>query len=226
MARRKKLTKEDIMKMSYQEIIDIDPDELPDSLIDLRYYLVQLGSVIAKCEREGMPPHITYGYTKELHDKVKRELAILGIKDEDECEEDEEESIIEEAEYDNDGICQRYSSAGLVPSAETFKQYMGDLLNPSPTSSSTNNPLKQVEQQYEPYVSKAEKLNHVAKQYTEEQRKEKIAAVQSMKKIIEQLEKTLSGELTAGDVATFEEQLPERKNALETLTETVSELFA
>lgn len=85
--------------------------------------------------------------------------------------------------------------------------------------------IKQLQQEYEPYFLKAEKFNHAAKQYTKEQREEKLVAVQNMKKIIEMLEKNLSGELTISDIVEAEKQFLERKEALENLAETVNELY-
>lgn len=86
--------------------------------------------------------------------------------------------------------------------------------------------IRQLQQKYQPYALKAEKLNYAAKQYTKEQHEEKLVAVQGMKQIIELLEKNLSGELTTSDMVETEKQLPEWKKELENLTETVNELFS
>lgn len=86
--------------------------------------------------------------------------------------------------------------------------------------------IRQLQQVYETYALKAEKLNRAGKQYTDEQREEKLVAVQDMKKIIEMMEKNFLGELTTSDMVEAEKQLPEWKKYLENLTETINELFS
>ena len=193
--KKEEVTAETIMKATtYQELLDMEPDDIPDSLVDLRE---------AKMHYLGI---------KENPDINLFFFPISGSKRQEEIE-----RRLEPYKTKVDELYTLYlEMEGQVESV--VKEEEENLIRTAES--------KQVEQGYEPYVSKAEKLNHVAKQYTEEQRKEKIAAVQSMKEIIERLEKTLSGELTAGDVAAFEKQLPKWKNALENLTGTVGELFA
>ncbi len=85
--------------------------------------------------------------------------------------------------------------------------------------------IRQLQQEYEIYVVKMEKFNHAAKQYTREEKEERLAAVQRMREIITVLEKNISGEVLCSDIAELQKNLPEWEKAADILNKTVNELF-
>ena len=85
--------------------------------------------------------------------------------------------------------------------------------------------IRQLQQEYEIYAAKMEKFNHAAKQYTREEKEERLAVVQRMKEIITVLEKNISGEVLCSDIAELQKNLPEWEKAADILNKTVNELF-
>ena len=85
--------------------------------------------------------------------------------------------------------------------------------------------IRQLQQEYEIYAAKMEKFNHAAKQYTREEKEERLAVVQRMREVITVLEKNISGELLCSDIAELQNNLPEWEKAADILNKTVNELF-
>ena len=85
--------------------------------------------------------------------------------------------------------------------------------------------ITQIKKKYMPYSKRAEKLNCASKQYSEEQLKGYMDAVQSAKKMLDVLEINLKGELATSDIVEVEKIVPTLKEQMEELTGTVNDMF-